>query len=125
MGELAWRSLKFEHTELQINDYQGNSLVNYTEESVPYTRIIEHKHFTFGKQSNTIITKEYPQLWDRSKEKYYPINDEFNNDLYKKYKERIDQSRYILGGRLADYKYYDMHQVVGSALERSKKENEL
>lgn len=121
-GELEWRSLKFEHIELNEFDFQGNAIVNYTEENIPYTRICEHKHFNFGKQPHTIITKEYPQKWDKSKEKYYPINDDKNNELYKKYKSSIEDKKYIFGGRLADYKYYDMHQVVGSALSSVKKE---
>lgn len=121
-GRLEWRSLRFEHETHDVEDYQGNSLINYTEESVPYTRICEHKHFEFGKQSHTVITKEYPQNWDSNKEKFYPVNDEKNNALFLSYKDRIDISRYVFGGRLADYKYYDMHQVVGSALVRSEKE---
>lgn len=120
-GHLEWRSLRFEH-EKMIGDFQGNAVFNYTEESVPFTRICEHKHFEFGKQKHTIITREYPQAWDKTKEKFYPMNDEKNNKLLQKYKNRIDDSKYILGGRLADYKYYDMHQVVGSALIRSEKE---
>ena len=118
-GMLEWRSLKFEHETLNINDYQGNAVVNYTEENVPYTRLIEHKHFEFGKQETTVITKEYPQQWNKDKEKFYPVNDEINNALYNKYKQNINTNKFIFGGRLADYKYYDMHQVVGSALERS------
>ena len=121
MGLLEWRSLRFEH-ETHVGDFQGNAAFNYTEEQVPYTRICEHKHFEFGKQNHTIVTKEYPQNWNPSREKFYPMNDEKNNNLYMKYKERVDGGRYILGGRLADYKYYDMHQVVGSALVRSDKE---
>lgn len=119
-GTLEWRSLRFEHEELNIPDYQGTAAVNYTDFDIPYTRICEHKHFEYGKQDFTVITKEYPQNWDKSKEKYYPINDEKNNELYQKYKSKIDTTRYIFGGRLADYKYYDMHQVVGSALVRSE-----
>lgn len=121
-GRLEWRSLRFESETIDVVDHQGNAIVNYTEESVPYTRICEHKHFEFGKQPHTVITKEYPQAWDSTKEKFYPINDEKNNQMYQHYKERIDSSRYIFGGRLADYKYYDMHQVVGSALVRSDRE---
>ena len=120
-GHLEWRSLRFEH-EKMMGDFQGNAVFNYTEENVPFTRICEHKHFEFGKQKHTIITREYPQAWDKTKEKFYPMNDEKNNKLLQKYKNRIDDSKYILGGRLADYKYYDMHQVVGSALIRSEKE---
>lgn len=120
-GRLEWRSLRFEH-ERKSGDFQGNAVINYTDESIPYTRICEHKHFEYGKQSHTVVTKEYPQNWDPEKEKFYPINDEKNNQLYKKYSQRVDESKYIMGGRLADYKYYDMHQVVGSALVRSDKE---
>jgi len=122
IGRLAWRSLRFEHETMEIPDYQGNAIINYTEENVPYTRVMEHKHFEFGKQSHTVVTREHPQTWDSSKEKFYPVNDDENNELYQKYKARIDNTRYIFGGRLADYKYYDMHQVVGSALVRSEKE---
>jgi UDP-galactopyranose mutase len=121
-GELEWRSLRFENEIINSEDYQGNAVINFTEEKVPYTRITEHKHFNSCRNSKTIITKEYPQNWDRNKEKYYPVNDERNNELYFKYKSMQNESKFIFGGRLADYKYYDMHQVVGSALERSRKE---
>jgi UDP-galactopyranose mutase len=121
-GTLEWRSLRFEQEILNIPDYQGTAAVNYTDFDIPYTRICEHKHFEYGKQDYTVITKEYPQNWDKSKEKYYPINDEKNNELYQKYKSKINTGRYIFGGRLADYKYYDMHQVVGSALVRVEAE---
>lgn len=120
-GELEWRSLKFEHEYHDCADYQGVAAINYTDENVPYTRICEHKHFEFGKQNHTVITKEFSQNWDKTKEKYYPINDEKNNELCKLYKSKIP-SNYIFGGRLADYKYYDMHQVVGSALADVEKE---
>lgn len=122
LGSLEWRSLRFEHQTLQISDHQGVAAINYTDVNIPYTRVVEHKHFTFGKQDHTVITREYPQNWDATKEKFYPINDDRNNELYKQYKNRVDSQRYIFGGRLADYKYYDMHQVVGSALTRSQKE---
>lgn len=121
-GTLEWRSLRFEHETLNTQDHQGNAIVNYTEEGVPFTRSIEHKHFNYGKQDFTVVTKEYPQNWDKTKEKFYPVNDEKNNELYKKYKAMINENKYIFGGRLSDYKYYDMHQVVGSALIRSEKE---
>lgn len=120
-GRLEWRSLRFEHERL-TGDFQGNAVINYTDESVPYTRICEHKHFEYGKQSHTVVTKEYPQNWNVTEEKFYPVNDEKNNDLYRRYSHRIEHNRYIMGGRLADYKYYDMHQVVGSALVSSDKE---
>lgn len=122
LGNLEWRSLRFEHETLRVPDYQGVAGVNYTDAAVPYTRIVEHKHFIFGKHDHTVITREYPQNWDASKEKYYPLNDETNNNLYSQYKARVESTRYIMGGRLADYKYYDMHQVVGSALSRSDRE---
>lgn len=117
-GELEYRGLRFERERLDIKDYQGNALVNYTEMSVPYTRIIEHKHFEFGKQDHTIITKEYPDDWNSKKTPYYPINTKINTDLYSKYKQlNAKQNKYIFGGRLAEYRYYDMHQVIGSALK--------
>lgn len=121
-GVLEWRSLDFKHETLNIEDFQGNAVVNYTQESIPYTRICEHKHFEYGKQKHTVITKEYSQAWDKTKEKFYPINDDKNNNLYQQYKKLIDNKKYIFGGRLADYKYYDMHQVIGSALVRSETE---
>jgi len=120
-GDLEWRSLKFDHKRLEIPDYQGNAAINYTSADVPYTRIVEHKHFEFGNQDHTVITTEYPDSWSRGKEKYYPIDNEDNRERLHKYREMVDE-RYILGGRLADYKYYDMHQVVGSAIVRSSKE---
>ncbi len=122
-GELEYRSLKFETEVLNTDNYQGNAVVNYTEREIPYTRIIEHKHFEFGSQEKTIITKEYPSIWKKGDEPYYPINNEKNNDLYKKYKILADkEENVIFGGRLADYKYYDMHHVVYHALEIIKKE---
>ncbi|AUC85236.1 UDP-galactopyranose mutase [Polaribacter sp. ALD11] len=122
-GKLNYRSLKFEHETLNTENHQGNAVVNYNEKEVPYTRIIEHKHFEFGTQSKTIVTKEYPQEWDDSKEPYYPINDDKNGDLFLKYKKiSKKEDNVIFGGRLAEYKYYDMHQVIGSALKRVKNE---
>ena len=121
-GTLEWRSLRFEHETIETKDFQGNAIVNHTEESILHTRVIEHKHFNYGKQDFSVVTKEFPQNWDKNKEKFYPINDEKNNELYSKYKNMIDEKKYVFGGRLADYKYYDMHQVVGSALIRSEKE---
>lgn len=124
LGNLEWRSLKFENEILNIEDLQGNAAINFTEENIPYTRIIEHKHFTFTKTDTTIITKEYPNKWSIEKEKFYPINNFLNNCLYEKYRNMIDFSKYIIGGRLADYKYYDMHQVIASALHKAQKEYE-
>jgi UDP-galactopyranose mutase len=122
LGTLEWRSLRFEEEHLDISDYQGVAAINYTDENIPFTRIVEHKHFNFGKQNHTVITREYPEDWNVTKEKYYPVNDNKNNLLYSLYKDRIDHSKYIFGGRLADYKYYDMHQVVASALVTSEKQ---
>jgi UDP-galactopyranose mutase len=124
IGVLEWRSLRFENELLNINDYQGNAIINYTEEMIPYTRICEHKHFENIKSDSTLITKEYPQNWSLEKEKYYPVNDEKNNKLYSEYKEKIDHSKYIFGGRLANYKYYDMHQVVAEAITQAKKQDQ-
>lgn len=115
-GALAYRSLRFEEETLSTDNFQGVALVNYTEREVPYTRVIEHKHFAFGKQPATVITREYPLHWEKGMEPYYPINDQANNDLFSKYRALADQERHVIfGGRLADYKYYDMHQVIASA----------
>ena len=118
-GELEYRSLKFYTKVLNEKDFQGNSVVNYTGGNIPHTRIIEHKHFEFGEQDNTVITYEYPDDWDKTKVPYYPVNDDKNNKIYKKYKELANNDdKVVFGGRLAEYKYYDMHQVVGSALRK-------
>ncbi len=120
-GMLEYRSLRFENELLQQQNYQGNAVVNYTEKEIPYTRIIEHKHFEFGTQSNTIITKEYPSEWKPGMEQYYPVNDAVNEKRFKHYKSIADnEPAVIFGGRLAEYKYYDMHQVIASALAKSK-----
>ena len=123
-GVLNYRSLKFETNILDDTDnFQGNAVVNYTDSETAYTRIIEHKHFEFGKQEKTVITKEYPMEWEQGLEPYYPINDDENNTVYKKYKDLADQeAKVIFGGRLANYKYYDMHQVIGEALVTVEKE---
>lgn len=117
-GKLEYRSLKFETEILDTDNYQGNAVVNYTEFEVPYTRIIEHKHFEFDNKSNkTVITREYPDFASENKEIYYPINNDKNNSLYEKYKilSKNDKS-IIFGGRLGQYKYYDMHKVIEEAL---------
>lgn len=117
-GELQYRSIRFENEILDIENFQGNAVVNYTEYEIPYTRIIEHKHFEFGTQSKTIISKEYSDIWTRGKEPYYPINNEKNNELYLKYKELADKDKKVIfGGRLGQYKYYDMDNVVEEALK--------
>jgi UDP-galactopyranose mutase len=121
-GPLQYRSLRFEHEEFDLPNYQGNAVVNYTEAAVPYTRIIEHKHFEFGTQPTTIITKEYPSEWKLGMEQYYPVNDLVNEKRFRQYQQLSLEERGVLfGGRLAEYKYYDMHQVIGSALSKAKK----
>lgn len=122
-GPLEYRSLRFETEVLDEDNYQGNAVVNYTEYEIPYTRIIEHKHFEFGTQEKTVITREYPQKWEKGSEPYYPMNDEKNNELFAKYsKKAAEVENVIFGGRLGEYKYYDMHQVVAKALEVVRKE---
>lgn len=122
-GELEYRSLRFETEILNESNYQGNAVVNYTEYEVPYTRIIEHKHFEYGTQPNTVITKEYPATWKKGEEPYYPMNDKKNNKLYLKYKELADKEKNIIfGGRLGMYKYFDMHNVIEAALDCVDKE---
>ena len=120
-GELEYRSLRFDTEVLEMENFQGCAGMNYTDAETPYTRIVEHKHFEFGKQKHTVITKEYSQNWDREKEAYYPINNTANQELYSKYKEKASTlTNVIFGGRLAEYRYYDMHQVIASALQRVK-----
>jgi len=125
-GELQYRSLKFEHESLN-GDFQGNASFNYTDASVPFTRIIEHKHFEpenlIKNANHTIITREYPKEYVKGDVPYYPINDFRNNRMYSIYKEMASlEKRFIFGGRLSEYKYYDMHQVIGSALSKSRRE---
>ena len=122
-GKLEYRSVRFETEVLDTDNYQGNAVVNYTDGDTPYTRIIEHKHFEFGTQPKTVISKEYSQAWSEGIEPYYPINDDKNSALYKKYKELAEcQTRIIFGGRLAEYRYYDMDAVIASALKTVKEE---
>lgn len=117
LGTLEWRSLNFEEEYLPDNDnYQGNAVVNYTEREIPFTRIIEHKHFTFGGGEGTVITREYPKTWQKGDEPYYPINDEKNNKLYQEYVELAKKEKNVLfGGRLGQYQYYDMDKVIRAA----------
>lgn len=122
-GELSYRSLRFDHQTLDVPNFQGNAIVNYTDAETPFTRICEHKHFEFGTQDKTVITYEYPLLADKNAEPYYPINNEENTRIYNQYKELAQESKNVIfGGRLAEYRYYDMHQVIGSALHRVKLE---
>ena len=123
LGALEYRSVRFETEVLDCPNYQGNAVVNYTEREVPYTRIIEHKHFEFGTQPKTVITREYPEDWKMGMEPYYPVNDEKNQELYKKYAELAGkEENVIFGGRLAEYRYYDMDKVIESAFSCVKKE---
>jgi len=129
---LRYRSLRFQQSLLNTNDFQGNAVINFTDSSVPYTRIVEHKHFNLNPKNidcgHTYITKEYPEDFNESNnEPYYPINDDFNNQIYLKYKNLINplNKKYIFGGRLAEYRYMDMHQVIASAINIYSKYNEL
>lgn len=118
LGALEYRSVRFETEVLDTDNYQGNAVVNYTEREVPYTRIIEHKHFEFGKQEKTVISREYSSEWHVGMEPYYPVNNETNNALFEKYKElAAKEENVIFGGRLGNYKYYDMDKVIEAALE--------
>lgn len=117
LGALQYRSVSFETEELDMEDYQGNAVVNYTEREVPFTRIIEHKHFEFGKQPTTVISREYSTEWAPGLEPYYPVNDEENGKLYKEYEKLAkEMGNIIFGGRLGQYRYYDMDKVIAAAL---------
>lgn len=123
LGALNYRSVRFETEILERSNYQGVAVVNYTERDVPYTRIIEHKHFEFGKQDKTIISKEYPSEWKLGDEPYYPVNDAENTELYEQYQKLAEQkANVIFGGRLGSYKYYDMDKVMAEALAVSTNE---
>ena len=117
-GHLEYRTVRFETELLEgVANFQGNAVINYTDAEIPYTRIIEHKHFEFGQQPDTVISKEYSTEWKPGDEPYYPVNDEKNSELYKRYKSLADaQTKVLFGGRLAEYRYYDMHQVIENAL---------
>ncbi|MGN1015263.1 MAG: UDP-galactopyranose mutase [Butyricicoccus sp.] len=122
-GPLQFRSLRFETEVLEEENYQGNAVVNYTDRETPYTRIIEHKHFEFGTQPKTVVTREYPADWKPGDEAYYPVNDEQNGALYARYAElAAKESKVVFGGRLGEYKYYDMDKVIASALSFCEKE---
>ncbi|MCV3322450.1 UDP-galactopyranose mutase [Pediococcus ethanolidurans] len=126
LGELEYRSLKFETEIKNVNNYQGNAVVNYTDANTPYTRIIEHKHFEFGNgnKNKTVITHEYPKTWHRGDEPYYPINNRRNKELYTRYVElaKKNASNVVFGGRLGQYRYYNMDQTIMAALQTVKKE---
>ncbi len=124
-GVLEYRSLRFEEERMMCDNYQGNAVVNYTDREIPYTRIIEHKHFNFGTQPTTVITREYPKEWKKGDEPYYPINDEKNNRIYEEYRKlAYQEKRLIFGGRLGMYRYYDMDKVIEAALETARRESE-
>ena len=123
LGALEYRSVRFETEVLDTDNYQGNAVVNYTEREVPYTRIIEHKHFEFGQQEKTVISKEYSSEWRVGMEPYYPVNNEQNNTLFEKYCELAEKEpNVIFGGRLGNYRYYDMDKVIEAALNMCEKE---
>ncbi len=124
LGTLEYRSLRFEEEYMpDCDNFQGNAAVNYTSADVPYTRIIEHKHFEFGKGDGTVITREYPSEWKPGDEPYYPVNNDRNNSLYEQYKALADEEKNVIfGGRLGVYKYFDMDKVIASALETAEKE---
>lgn len=116
-GELEYKTTKFDHKRIDVSNYQGCAVMNYTDADIPYTRIIEHKHFENANTESTWVTWEFPEDYNRNKEPYYPVNDKFNNDTYQKYKDLSNSlSNVYFGGRLAEYKYYDMHKVIESAL---------
>ena len=120
---MEYRSLRFEHEDLPVDNYQGVAVVNYTDNETPYTRIIEHKHFEFGTQNHTVISREYPLEWKEGMEPYYPINDEKNQKRYEQYAAlAAKDSNVIFGGRLGEYRYYDMQDTVKSALKYAEKE---
>lgn len=122
LGALQYRSVRFETEVLDCDNYQGNAVVNYTEKEVPYTRIIEHKHFEFGKQEKTVISREYSSEWKVGMEPYYPVNDARNSQLYAEYKKLAEaEDNVFFGGRLGNYQYYDMDKVVEAALQTVQK----
>ncbi len=122
-GALEYRSVRFETEVLDCENYQGNAVVNYTDREVPYTRIIEHKHFEFGSQEKTVISREYSSEWKPGDEPYYPVNDEKNNELYQRYVKKAEQEEQVIfGGRLGAYQYYDMDKVIECALQLSRDE---
>ncbi|MBQ6218312.1 MAG: UDP-galactopyranose mutase [Methanosphaera sp.] len=125
-GELEYRGLKFETETLDMENFQGNAVINYNEREIPFTRIIEHKHFEYSVSDKTIVTKEYPATWKPGDEAYYPVNDKRNSEIYEKYEELAKkEDKIIFGGRLGTYKYYDMWKIIEEALNCVKKEKEM
>ena len=123
LGKLEYRSVRFENEVLNVNNFQGNAVVNFTEYDIPYTRIIEHKHFEFGNQPKTVISREYSEKWDIDKEPYYPINNKKNNELYIKYKTLAEKEKNVIfGGRLGNYEYLDMDKTIEKALQCVRRE---
>ena len=122
LGKLEYRTVRFETEVLDMDNYQGVAVVNYTDRETPYTRIIEHKHFEFGTQPKTVISREYPSEWTEGMEPYYPVNDDKNQTLYRQYAALAEKENVIFGGRLGEYKYYDMDKVIEAAMNRWKLE---
>ena len=123
LGALEYRSVRFETEVLDMPNFQGNAAVNYTDAETPWTRIIEHKWFEFGTQPKTVISREYSSEWKQGDEPYYPVNDEKNSKLYAEYRKLADQEKQVIfGGRLGEYKYYDMDAVIDSALKMCERE---
>ena len=123
-GALGYRSLRFETEVINTDNYQGCAVINYTDEEVPYTRVIEHKHFTFGTQEVSVISREYSIEWMPEREPYYPINDPMNNALYEKYKAlAMGERDVIFGGRLGEYRYCDMDETVAAAMNAAESES--
>ena len=121
-GELEYRGLNFEFETLDMENYQGNAVINYTDRETPYTRIIEHKHFEGSESPKTIITREYPKTWERGEEAYYPMNDDKNSELFEKYQKLAEsEGNVIFGGRLGMYRYFDMWQVIDEALKLAER----
>jgi UDP-galactopyranose mutase len=123
-GELEYRTLDFETTVESTDNYQGNAVINYCDADVAWTRIIEHRHFSDTTSNVSVITREIPAVWSRDKIPYYPVNDQRNQQLYEQYRNLCNDTGVIFGGRLAEYRYYDMHQVIGSAIKKAKLELE-
>jgi UDP-galactopyranose mutase len=122
-GELEYRGLEFEEETLDMENFLGNAVINYTDSKTPYTRIIEHKHFDNAQSEKTIITKEYPKTWTKGEEAYYPINDDRNSELFQKYKDKADtEDNIIFGGRLGMYQYFDMCKVIEVTLQAVEEE---